>query len=252
MWATSDGPRIEDFGITEEDLVQAPRLFVASHRPWIFVLTYLVVAMALFFGILLTGGSWSAAAFFTIILLAAGSVLLLPILVAALCVGERAEERWLCKRVPVLRACFAYRSAVDEHRRRKTTLSRPRPCSAEEWAALPAASFRAEVASLLEEWPHGSVASFDREATGFDFSVPLDDSVVILRCEAGSRPVAAAVGRELAAAVADRRATRALIVTTAGASPTLTDYIAGRPISVVTPSQLHATIEKSELPPPPG
>jgi hypothetical protein len=252
VWATSDGPKIEDFGITEADLVRVPRLFVASHRPWIFVLSYLVAAVVLFLGILLAGSSWSAAAFFTIILLAAGSVLLLPMLVAALCVGERAEERWLCNRVPVLRACLAYRKAVDEHRRRKTTVSRPRPCSAEAWAALPAASFRAEVASLLEEWPHGSVTSFDREATGVDFSVPLDDSEVILRCEAGSRPVAAAVGRELVAAVADRRAVRALIVTTAGASPALSDYIAGRPVSVVTPSQLHAFITRRELPAPPA
>lgn len=216
------------------------------------MLTYLVVAVVLFLGILLTGSSWSAAAFFTIILLAAGSVLLLPILLAALCVGERAEERWLCKRVPVLRACLAYRSALDEHRRRKTTQARPRPCSAEAWAALPAASFRAEVASLLEEFPHGSVTSFDRESTGVDFCVALGDRVVIVRCEAGSRPVTAAVGRELVAAVADSRAARALIVTTSGASPALTDYIAGRPISVVAPSQLHAIIKKSESPPPPG
>jgi len=76
--------------------------------------------------------------------------------------------------------------------------------------------------------------------------------VVVLRCEAGSRPVAAAAGRELVAAVADRRAARALIVTTAGASPALTDYIAGRPISVVAPSQLHAFITRRELPAPPA
>ena len=136
VWATSDGPKVEDFGITEEDLVEAPRLFVAGHRPWIFLLTHVFVAAALFFGILRAGSSWSAAAFFTIVILAAGSVLLLPILVAALCIGERAEERWLCKRVPVLRACLAYRSAVAEHPRRSAFPSRPHPSTSQDWTCL--------------------------------------------------------------------------------------------------------------------
>ncbi len=244
MWATSDGPKIEDFGITEDDLVHAPGLFVAGHRLWIFLLTYAIVAAAFFFAILRTGSSWSAAAFFTIILLAAGSVLLLPILVAALCVGERAEERWLCKRVPLLRACLAYRRAVDEHRQRTTIPARSHPATSQDWAVLSPASFRAEVASLLEKTVHGTVSSFDREATGIDFEVGAATGTVLIRCEAGAQPVTAGVGRELVTAVAERRAARAVVVTTAGASPALADYIAGRPISVVTPPQLHEIVSK--------
>ncbi len=243
MWATSDGPRIEDFGITEADLVRVPRLFVASHRPWIFLLIYIIVAVALFLGILQTGSSWTAAAFFTIILLAAGSVLLLPILLAALCVGERAEERWLCKRVPVLRACLAYRQAVAEHRRRSARPSRLHPSTAQDWSVLSPALLRTEVARLLENTAHGSVTAFDRDATGIDFEVCGTAGPVLVRCEPGSRPIAAAVGRELVAAVADHRAAGAAIVTTAGASPALADYIAGRPISVVTPQQLHEIVK---------
>ncbi len=244
MWAMSDGPRFEDFGITEDDLVQAPRLFVAGHRPWIFLVTYTIVAAALFFAILRTGSSWSAATFFTIILLAAGSVLLLPVLVAALCIGERVEERWLCKRVPVLRACLAYRSAVAEHRRRGTTPSRPRPVSSRDWGALSPFSFRTEVARLLEKTAKNSVTAFDRDATGIDFEVRATTGPVLVRCEPGGLPVTAGVGRELVAAVADHRAARALIVTTAGASRALADYIAGRPISVVAPPQLHEIVSK--------
>ena len=243
VWATSDGPKVEDFGITEEDLVEAPRLFVAGHRPWIFLLTHVFVAAALFSGILRAGSSWSAAAFFTIVILAAGSVLLLPILVAALCIGERAEERWLCKRVPVLRACLAYRSEVAEHRRRSAFPSRPHPSTSQDWTVLSLALFRAEVGSLLEKTASGSVTAFDREATGIDFEVRATTGPVLIRCKPGVQPVTAGVGRELVAAIADRRAARALIVTMAGASPALADYIAGRPISVVAPSQLHEIIK---------
>ena len=243
MWATSDGPRVEDFGITEDDLVQAPQLFVAGHRVWIFLLTYTFVAAALFFAILQTGSSWPAAVFFTVILLAAGSVLLLPILVAALCVGERAEERWLCKRVPVLRACLAYRSAVAEHRGRSGSPSKAHPSTSQDWTVLSPALFRAEVGSLLEKTASGSVTAFDREATGIDFEVRATTGPVLIRCKPGVQPVTAGVGRELVAAMADRRAARALIVTMAGASPALADYIAGRPISVVAPSQLHEMIK---------
>jgi len=243
MWAMSDGPRVEDFGITEDDLVHAPQLFVAGHRVWIFLLTYTVVAAALFFAILQTGSSWPAAVFFAIILLAAGSVLLLPILVAALCVGERAEERWLCRRVPVLRACLAYRSAVSEHRRRATTPSRPRPYTSRDWAALSPSTLRTEVARLLERTSLGSVTAFDRDATGIDLEIRATTGPVLIRCEPGGPPVTAGVGRELVAAVADHRAARALIVTTAGASPALADYIASRPISVVAPSKLREIIK---------
>jgi len=243
VWATSDGPRVEDFGITEDDLVQAPRLFVAGHRMWIFLLTYTLVAAALFFAILKTGSSWPAAVFFTVILLAAGSVLLLPILVAALCVGERAEERWLCKRVPVLRACLAYRSAVAEHRRRSEPPSKAHPSTPQDWTVLSPALFRAESGSLLEKSAYGSVTAFDRDATGIDFEVRATTGPVLIRCEPGVQPVTAGVGREVVATMADRRAARALIVTSAGASPALASYIAGRPISVVAPSKLHEIIK---------
>ncbi len=251
MWAMSDGPRVEDFGITEDDLVQAPRLFVAGHRPWIVLLTYTIIAAALFLVILRTGSSWSAATFFTIILLAAGSVLLLPILVTALCIGERAEKRWLCKRVPVLRACLAYRSAVAEHRRRSALPSRPHPSTSQDWSVLSPSSLRTEVARLLENTAHGSVTAFDRNATGIDFEVRATTSPVLVRCEPGGLPVTAGVGRELVAALADHRGARALIVTTAGASRALADYIAGRPISVIDPSQLDETVKNDELPRPP-
>jgi len=244
VWATSEGPRLEDFGITEEDLEQVPRPFVASHRSWIFLLVYMAVATALFCGILQAGSSWPAAAFFTIILLAAGSVLLLPVLVAVLCVGERAEERWLCQRVPLLRACLAYRSALAEHRRRSAVPSGRHPSSSRDWAVLSPAVFRTEVGSRLEMAAPGSVTALDREATGVDFEVNVSSGPVLIRCEPGVQPVAAGVGRELVAVIADHRAATALIVTAAGASRTLVDSIDGRPISVIDPSRVHELITK--------
>jgi hypothetical protein len=88
------------------------------------------------------------------------------------------------------------------------------------------------------------VIAVDREATGLDFALTAADGQVLVRCESGVQPVTAAVGREMVAAMADRGAARALIVTTAEATPALADYIAGRPISVAAPWQLNAIIKK--------
>jgi hypothetical protein len=106
--------------------------------------------------------------------------------------------------------------------------------------------------SLLEKTALGSVTAYDRDATGIDFEVRAAAGPVLIRCEPGGQPVTAGVGRELVATVADRRAARALIVTTAGASPALATYIAGRPITVVAPSKIQEIIENRDSAPPPG
>lgn len=235
MWATSEGPRIEDFGITEDDLARAPRLFVATHRLAILGLAYLVAAAALFSLILRVGNSWTAAAFFTVVAIAAGSILMLPLVAAVVCAGERAEERWLCRRVPVLRACLAYREAVADHERRTAVEPPPKPSTPKTWAELSPAVYRAEVAALLEESVAAPVFHCEREATGFDFRVDWKGRSVICRCEAGSQPVAAGVGRELTAALIESEADSAVIVSVPGADSGLVRYLTGRPIAVVPP-----------------
>ncbi|MDX2437351.1 MAG: hypothetical protein QNL88_09900 [Acidobacteriota bacterium] len=246
MWATSDGPRIEDFGITEEDLARAPGLFVADHRFAILGLAYLIAAAALFTAILRVGNSWAAALFFTVVAIAAGSILLLPLVVAALCAGEQAEERWLCRRVPALRACLAYRKAVADHTRHTASeLTRHSPAP-EEWAVLSPGVFRAEVASLLEQSVAAAVFRCDREATGIDFRVDWTDRCVILRCEAGLQPISAGVGRELTAALTEFEADSAVILSVSGPDPGLARYITKRSIMVLPPWELTASTVMSK------
>jgi hypothetical protein len=239
MWATSDGPRIEDFGITETDLARAPKLFFPTHRVMVLFVAYLMVSAVVFLLIVETSHSISAAAFFTIVILAAGSVLLLPTLILLVCVGERAEERWLCRRVPMLRACLAYQRAVDEHRR-LTDRETARPLELGEWCRLPQASFRRQLQSELDRRFRSSISEFDRERFGIDCMIELAERRVIVRYEAGELPVAASVGRELVAAMNDLQAGAAVIVTAAKSTRTLEDYIVDRPIRLVAPWALDA------------
>lgn len=244
MWATSEGPRLEDFGITPEDLARAPRPVLSSHRTTIVAATYLLATAVVFALILRVSHSLPAAAFFTVITLAAGSVLLLPVVVLVLCVGERAEERWLCRRVPVLGACLAYRRALAEHR----GTGAPEASGAtgvQDWAVL---SHGVAVQMVRRELDHRlgpALAAVDREATGFDFVVELEGRRLLLRCEPGPQPVQAAVGRELVAALADHDAGAALILAASGSTQALREYISGRPIAVVSPSELHAAVAEA-------
>ncbi len=237
-------PRVDDFGITEEDLNRAPCLFLTGHRPAVITAAYLAASVTLFVLILKAGGSPSAAAFFSVISVAAGSILLLPVLMLVVCASERAEERWLCGRFPKLSACLAYRAAVAEHERGGRAAVPADRSSGRWWSSVSPDAFVEAVRTELERAPAGEVIAVDREATGLDFALTTADGQVLVRCEPGVQPITAAVGREMVAAMADRGAARALIVTTAEATPALADYIAGRPISVTAPTQLHAIIKK--------
>jgi hypothetical protein len=237
VWATSDGPQIEDFGITREDLAQAPGPFIANHRAKILLGLYLFAAAVVFVTILRAGDSWSAAIFFTLIVMAAGSILLLPVLMLALCATEAAEEHWLCRSFPSLRACLAYQRAVAEHQRRNAARTPP-PVGEDEWASLSRLRFLEEVAALLEERIPSAVSRMQREASGLDFVIDHGVHEILVRCESGSIPIAPSVGREMAAALADRGAKRAVIITAAQAAPLLEDYIADHPIEVVAPWNL--------------
>lgn len=241
MWATSDGPRLQDFGITPEDLARAPRPVLSSHRTTIVAATYLLTAAVIFAVILRVSHSLPAAAFFTVITLAAGSVLLLPVLVLVLCVGERAEERWLCRRVPVLAACLAYRRALAEHRGSGASEASG-AAGVQDWAVLSHGIAVEIVRDKLDHCVGPAAAAVDREATGFDFVVELEGRRLLLRCEAGPQRVQAAVGRELVAALADHDASAALILAASGPTQALREYISGRPIAVVSPSELDAAL----------
>lgn len=242
MAESTGGPRMEDFGITEEDLARAPCLFLAGHRAAVLAAAYLAAAVVAFTLMASGSGSYTAAALFTIIVLAAASILLLPILTLAQCASEQAEERWLCRRFPKLSACLAYRRAVAEHAR--GAAAAPPADPRERWATSDAAALTEAVAAELRLRVEGSVQGVDRESTGIDLVVTSDLGPVLVRCEPGPGPVEASVGREMAAAVADHRAVRAVLVTGAELAPALADYLVSRPISTVPPWRVGDELER--------
>lgn len=245
MWATSNGPRIEDFGITEDDLARTPELFFARHRPGFVVSTYVISAAALFLVLLQLGSSWPAAVFFSIVALAAVSVLLLPLIAVALCVCERAEVRWLCHRVPAVRSCLAYRAAVYD--RGNQTYCGPSPAilKPSDWKHLSRSAFLAQIELGLDQTTSARVFSHDRESTGIDFSLEWPDRRVILRCEPGSGPVSAGVGRELSAALTDFEADAAFVLAVSDPDPALARYITERSIFMVAPWDMEASLLES-------
>jgi hypothetical protein len=243
MRVTSDGPRIEEFGINEDDLDRAPKLFFPNHRPGVFVGAYFIAAVVVFTAVFHSCDSIPAAVFFSVMTLAAGSVLLLPVLMLVLCAGEWAEERWFCRRVPLLRACLAYQRAVVEHRR--STDKRVSPFTApEDWFSVSHSAFLEMLSPYLNELFEASVSRADREETGFDFVVVRAGQRLLLRCESGAKPVTAAVGRELVAAVDDFRGDAAVIITVAEPTPALESYIADRPITIAPPWALDAVVSE--------
>jgi HEPN domain-containing protein len=242
MVEIADGPRVADFGITQEDLERAPCLFLAGHRVAALAGAYLAVAAALFALILGASGSYPAAVFFTVITLAAASVLLLPLLTLVLCASERAEERWLCSRFPKLSACLAYRRAVAEHARTASRAANAETRPHDWWLSAPRDAFVEAARMELERSGRADLRVVDHDATGIDLVVEAAAGACLVRCEPGAVEVGAAVGRELVAAIADRGAARAVIVTAAPAAPALAAYIAERPITVVAPWQLDTII----------
>lgn len=238
-------PRVEDFGISEEDLARAPCAFLASHRAGFLASAYLVAAGVVFVLILSSGGALSAAAFFTVVILAAASVLLLPALMFLLCASERAEERWLCARFPKLRGCLAYRRAVAEHaehaRRAGAAAASPRGA----WSLVAQEGLVEAVTVILGEVAGGDVTALDRQMTGVDLVVRYSRHAILVRCEAGPGPVDPSVGRELAAALADLDADRGLIVSAGQPTTTLAEYISSRPIAVVPPWSVEDELEDS-------
>jgi hypothetical protein len=139
----------------------------------------------------------------------------------------------------MLRACLAYQRALAEHRRRdekETALA----IDAADWPTLSELTFLRQLRFELDRRFQHTISETDREQTGFDFLLDLAGKRVILRCEAGSTPVAASVARELAAALDDFHADTAVIVTTATPTIALEEYVAGRRIRIAAPWELDA------------
>lgn len=232
-----DKPRPENFGVTAEQVEQAPELFVTRHRLAIFVAIYLAVFAVVVTILFEASESFSAALFFGLILVAAYSIVLIPLMVCGLCASERLEIRWLCRRFPAIEGCLAYREAVAEFAR-ATRRPPDRPRDRNWWAGLPAATFGAQVQVALERSGLVLTPVADRQTDGYDYSFFDDDGRVLVRCEGGATPLDIGVGRELTACLLETGAARAVLVTPAGVSQRLIEYLVDHPIDVVEPEAI--------------
>ena len=231
-----DKPRPENFGVTADQVEQAPELFVTRHRLAIFVAIYIAVFAVVFAVVFATSESVPAALIFGLILVAAGSIVLIPLVVCCLCASEKAETRWVCRRFPAMKACLAYREALAEFTR-KTRRSPDRPRDRDWWIGLSASTFRGQVQAALEQRGRELTPVADRQADGYDYAF-VDDDTVLVRCEEGTTPLDIGVGRELTACLLETGAARAVLVTAAGVSRRLTEYLVDHPIDVVEPEAI--------------
>ena len=231
-----DKPRPENFGVTADQVEQAPELFVTRHRLAIFVAIYIAVFAVVFAVVFATSESVPAAIIFGLILVAAASIVLIPLVVCCLCASEKAETRWVCRRFPAMKACLAYREALAEFTR-KTRRSPDRPRDRDWWIGLSASTFRGQVQAALEQRGLDLTPVADRQADGYDYAF-VDDDTVLVRCEEGTTPLDIGVGRELTACLLETGAARAVLVTAAGVSRRLTEYLVDHPIDVVEPEAI--------------
>lgn len=233
--STDREPRPEDFGLSGADVARAPEPVTTRCRPLLVVGLWVLILAAVFVLILLATGSAAAALVFSVVTVGAASIVLVPLLVCVVCASERAETRWLCRRVPVYEACLAYRAALDAFRR-GTLRRQAAEADHGRWLELGPAAFRAEVARQLEA--AGAVVRPvpDRELAGYDLVVEVGGGdPILVRCEAAAAPVPIGVGRELVACLGETGAGRAVVVTAAPPSKLLRGYLAGRPLEVAAP-----------------
>jgi hypothetical protein len=235
--AARSAPRLEDFGITEQDLTRAPEPRLIRYRPHAVMALLVATTAAAFVGLLTVGNSTTAAVFFAIILVAAWSIVLIPIFVCLVCASECLERRWLCRRFPLLDACLAYRAAVEEHRTRRTRHDRQR-ADLDRWSALPTGVFRLEIEGQLEARGNPARRVRNPRSAGYDFETDIDGEQVLIRCSPGKQPAEIAAGRELMSCLDETGADRAVLVSAVGAAPDLAAYVRGRPLSVVDPVRL--------------
>jgi hypothetical protein len=232
-----DKPRPDNFGVTAEQVEQAPELFVTRHRLAIFVAIYIAVFALAFAIVLTTTQSVSAALVFGLILVAAGSIVLIPLVVCCLCASEKAETRWLCRRFPTMKACLAYREALAEFTR-KTRGPSDRPRDHDWWIGLSASTFRGQVQAALERRGFELTPVVDRQADGYDYAFVNDGDTVLVRCEEGTTLLDIGVGRELTACLLETGAARAVLVAPAEVSRRLSGYLVDHPIDVVEPETI--------------
>jgi hypothetical protein len=180
------------------------------------------------------GSSVSAAALFAVILVGAWAIVLVPVFICLLCASEQLERRWLCRRYPLLEACLGYREALEEYGRRRHRRRLDR-ADLGWWTSLSSAVYRFEIERRLAGADVDLVTTADRETAGYDFEVAGSEGRLLIRCEPGGSPVGIGVGRELVSCLAETGADRAMVVTAAGASPGLADYLSGRSLVVVDP-----------------
>lgn len=229
MRAESRDPPPGAYGLTSSDVHSAPRAFVTDHRAGLVVGGYVGVAAAVFVGIAIVTGSHAAAAYLTAIVVAAGSIVLVPLLVCVVCLGERAETAWLCRRFPKMRAVADYRRALEAAHRPDRDL----PPAGLDWRSVDQIGLCEVVQRRLEDAGCTVVAVSDPAATGYDLEVRGEDgSLVLMRCVAGHRPADAATGRELLGAWTATGARRAVLVVPAGPTPALEELAARSPVTV--------------------
>lgn len=238
MNPTATEPRPEQFGLTPAEVEATPSAFIRSHRGQLSVGLWGLTLAAAFVILLSVTDDVASAAFFAVIGTAAASIVVVPLALCLLSVGEHAESAWMRRRTPNYAACVAYRNAVMAHREAATRSRRPR---SDRWfACARRAATRSEVGRALRAAGLEVDEVADPEAAGFDLVARRHDRTVLVRCLPGGRLADPVVGREMTGLIADHGAQAGIIVAASGATPELLSYLEQRPLHVVHPSRICA------------
>ena len=236
MISSHTEPRPETFGVTAQEVEEAPTPFVTAHRSQLVIVAGVLVLSAAFALLLAVTGDALSAAFFAVVATAAASILMLPVVICLLCAGERAEIAWMCRRSPKVAACLAYREALERYQSAPRTADRTR---GRQWFVNAGrAATRTETARRLQARGFDVDTVEEPDIEGFDLLARDAGRILVLRCLPGHQPADPAVGREMSAVVSDRGADVGVIIAAAGVTPELERYVRSRPLFVIDPVDL--------------
>lgn len=236
MIARQSLPRPEDFGLTADIRENEPVLIVERQRGALCAVALTALLIAAVAVTAWKTGSVPAALFLAPILIVAWLILLLPLIMGCVSLAGKLEETWRSSRDPEFRGWLRYRRALSE-----CEVERDEQRSFERKMRWLDADRGQLCTAVLEVFSDSkSVESLDRQATGADLLVDDQKRLTVIRCESGSAPADAGVGRELAMARLDLHADDAVLVAPAGATHSLLRYLDRHPVRVLDAQILEA------------
>ncbi len=136
----------------------------------------------------------------------------------------------------------------EEERKRQEALRQQK----EFWRSLTGIQFETEIASLFEKLGYEVTLTRGSGDEGVDLYLNKNDKISVVQCKAHKKPVAPSVVRDLYGTMLHNRADEAILVTLAGFTLGVKNFVEGKPIELMSLSDIiklqNELVTKKEFP----